>query len=172
MIGGSRADGTRPVFPTGLQRPHGTTYAPSAARGGGGSWHSGGVADALRLLAEGRQIDYEGVTTTLDWDADGDLREGYIGVWRFTPGKGIEEVETVFLRDGVQRAFAEHTGGRLCGNLAKRCNEISTASSTRLLRSQSPCCSPWTCINGLRRQSESAKESTSSSLTQTDHVVT
>ena len=59
----------------------------------------GGVADALRLLAEGRQIDYEGVATTLDWDEHGDLREGYIGVWRFTPDEGIEEVETVFFRD-------------------------------------------------------------------------
>ena len=59
----------------------------------------GGVADALRLLAEGRQIDYEGVSTSLDWDEHGDLREGYIGVWRFTPDEGIEEVETVFFRD-------------------------------------------------------------------------
>ncbi len=58
----------------------------------------GGVADALRLLAAGRRIDYEGVATTLDWDANGDLREGYIGVWRFTPDEGIEDVETVFFR--------------------------------------------------------------------------
>ena len=58
----------------------------------------GGVAEALRLLAEGGPIDYEGVATTLDWDGKGDLREGYIGVWRFTPDEGIEEVETVFFR--------------------------------------------------------------------------
>ena len=58
----------------------------------------GGVAEALRLLADSRQIDYEGVATTLDWDGKGDLREGYIGVWRFTPDEGIEEVETVFFR--------------------------------------------------------------------------
>ena len=62
----------------------------------------GGVADALQLLTEGRQIDYEGVATTLDWDQNGDLREGYIGVWRFTPDEDIEEVETVFFRKGVQ----------------------------------------------------------------------
>ena len=61
----------------------------------------GGVADALRLLAEGREVDYEGVATTLDWDEKGDLREGYIGVWRFTPDEGIEEVETVFFRHGA-----------------------------------------------------------------------
>ena len=58
----------------------------------------GGVAEALRLLAAGRQVDYEGVATTLDWDESGDLREGHIGVWRFTPDEGIEDVETVFFR--------------------------------------------------------------------------
>ena len=57
---------------------------------------SRGVADALRLLAEGREVDYEGVGTTLDWDENGDLQRGYIGVWRFTTDEGIEEVETVF----------------------------------------------------------------------------
>ena len=59
---------------------------------------SGGVADALRLLAEGREVDYEGVATTLDWDENGDLQRGYIGVWRFTRYEGIEEVETVFFQ--------------------------------------------------------------------------
>ena len=63
----------------------------------------GGVADALRLLAEGRQVDYEGVASTLDWDEHGDLREGYIGVWRFTRDEGIEEVETVFFREVAGR---------------------------------------------------------------------
>ncbi len=63
----------------------------------------GGVAEALRLLADGRQVDYEGVATTLDWDEHGDLREGYIGVWRFTRDEGIEEVETVFFREVAGR---------------------------------------------------------------------
>ena len=57
-----------------------------------------GVADALRLLAEGRKVDYEGVSTTLDWNERGDLQGGYIGVWRFTKNEGIEEVETVFFQ--------------------------------------------------------------------------
>ena len=39
----------------------------------------GGVADALRLLAEGRQVDYEGIATTLDWvDFVGVLRRNKI----------------------------------------------------------------------------------------------
>ena len=54
-----------------------------------------GVASALRVLAEGGEIDYEGAATTLDWDEYGDLRRGHIGVWRFTADERIEEVETV-----------------------------------------------------------------------------
>ena len=54
-----------------------------------------GVANALRILAEGGEIDYEGASATLDWDENGDLRRGYIGVWRFTEDERIEELETV-----------------------------------------------------------------------------
>ena len=54
-----------------------------------------GVAEALRLLADGREVDYEGVASSLDWDEHGDLRRGHIEVWRFTPDGRIETVETV-----------------------------------------------------------------------------
>ena len=54
-----------------------------------------GVANALRLLAEGRDVDYEGAASSLDWDDDGDLRRGYIGVWRFTRDERIEDLEAV-----------------------------------------------------------------------------
>ena len=54
-----------------------------------------GVAEALRLLADGREVDYEGVASSLDWDQHGDLRRGYIEVWRFTADRRIETVETV-----------------------------------------------------------------------------
>ena len=54
-----------------------------------------GVAEALRLLRAGEEIDYEGAASTLDWDANGDLRRGHIGVWRFTAEGGIEDVEVV-----------------------------------------------------------------------------
>ncbi|MCY3937851.1 MAG: ABC transporter substrate-binding protein, partial [Chloroflexi bacterium] len=56
-----------------------------------------GVADGLRLLAEGREIDYEGAASTLDWDDDGDLRRGHIGIWRFTEDGRIEELDAVFV---------------------------------------------------------------------------
>ena len=55
-----------------------------------------GVADGLRLLAGGREIDYEGAANTLDWD-DGDLRRRHIGIWRFTEDGRIEELDAVFV---------------------------------------------------------------------------
>ena len=54
-----------------------------------------GVGDGLSLLAEGREIDYDGAASTLDWDENGDLRRGHIGVWRFTSDEDIEELDAV-----------------------------------------------------------------------------
>ncbi|MDE2836529.1 MAG: ABC transporter substrate-binding protein [Chloroflexota bacterium] len=63
----------------------GTTIAPTAA----------GVAEALRILDEGGAVDYEGAATAMDWDGNGDLRSGHIGVWRFTQDGRIEDLHTV-----------------------------------------------------------------------------
>ena len=54
-----------------------------------------GVADALRILADGGEIDYEGASGSMDWDGKGDLRRGHIGIWRFTEDGRIEEVRAV-----------------------------------------------------------------------------
>ena len=54
-----------------------------------------GVAEGLRLLAAGRQIDYEGAANSLDWDRNGDLLNGYIGTWRYTRDERIEELDTI-----------------------------------------------------------------------------
>lgn len=54
-----------------------------------------GVADGLRMLADGRQIDYEGVANSLDWDENGDLLRGYIGIWRYTRDERIEDLDTI-----------------------------------------------------------------------------
>ena len=54
-----------------------------------------GVADALRILANGGEIDYEGASGSIDWDGNGDLRSGHIGVWRFTEDERIEELRAV-----------------------------------------------------------------------------
>lgn len=57
-----------------------------------------GIADALQLLENGEDIDFEGVAVSADWDANGDLSRGYIGIWRFTAAADIEDVETVFFQ--------------------------------------------------------------------------
>ena len=58
-----------------------------------------GVGDGLRWLASGQAINYEGAASTLDWDENGDLLQGYVGIWRFTQDERIEEVDTVFVQD-------------------------------------------------------------------------
>ncbi len=54
-----------------------------------------GIAGALRVLRQGGDIDYEGAASDMDWDENGDLRRGRLGIWRFTADGRIEEVETV-----------------------------------------------------------------------------
>ncbi len=54
-----------------------------------------GIKEALDLLRDGVEIDYEGVAVSADWDANGDLSRGYIGVWRFTADGDIEDVKSV-----------------------------------------------------------------------------
>ena len=63
----------------------GTAIAPTAT----------GVAEALRILDEGGAVDYDGAATTMDWDGNGDLRRGHIGVWRFTSDGRIEDLASV-----------------------------------------------------------------------------
>ncbi len=54
-----------------------------------------GISDALRLLREGKEINFEGAGGTLDWDVNGDLLRGHIGIWRFTREETIKEVEVL-----------------------------------------------------------------------------
>ena len=54
-----------------------------------------GVAAALGILARGGEIDYEGASGGMDWDENGDLRRGHIGIWRFTADERIEDVGAV-----------------------------------------------------------------------------
>ena len=53
------------------------------------------IADGLRVLAEGGEVDYEGAATTLDWDENGDLLRGHVGVWRFTEDERIEDLSSM-----------------------------------------------------------------------------
>ena len=61
--------------------PPGDVYAAGAA----------GIAEALDAIRSGDQVDYAGAATSLDWDENGDVTSGYIGVWQFADGT-IEEV--------------------------------------------------------------------------------
>ena len=54
-----------------------------------------GVAQALEALADGGHVIYQGASGTLDWNANGDLRQGHVGIWRFTADGQIEDVEAV-----------------------------------------------------------------------------
>ncbi len=54
-----------------------------------------GVTDALRILAQGGEIDYEGASGSVDWDENGDLRRGHVGIWRFTEDERIEDLDAV-----------------------------------------------------------------------------
>ena len=61
--------------------PPGDTYAAGAD----------GIAEALDAIRSGDQINYAGAATSLDWDDNGDVTSGYIGVWQYSDG-AIEEV--------------------------------------------------------------------------------
>lgn len=54
-----------------------------------------GVADALDALEDGGEVEYRGAATALDWDENGDLRRGYVGIWRYTRDERIEELDAV-----------------------------------------------------------------------------
>ena len=54
-----------------------------------------GVAEALRLVRLGTDINLEGAGGTLEWDENGDLRRGHVSIWRFTADERIEDVEIV-----------------------------------------------------------------------------
>ena len=54
-----------------------------------------GIARALSVIRDGGDVDYEGGSVSMDWDEYGDLRRGYIGIWRFTADGGIEDVNVI-----------------------------------------------------------------------------
>ena len=53
-----------------------------------------GISSALDAIRDGDDINYEGVATTLDWDANGDVTTGFIGIWQYAGGT-IEELEQI-----------------------------------------------------------------------------
>ncbi|MCY3783156.1 MAG: ABC transporter substrate-binding protein [Chloroflexi bacterium] len=58
-----------------------------------------GIARALEILGAGGAVDYDGASGTLDWDENGDLRRGFIGIWRYTTDERIEDVDVVLFEN-------------------------------------------------------------------------
>lgn len=54
-----------------------------------------GIARALSVIRDGGEVDYEGASVSMDWDEHGDLRRGYLGIWRFTADGEIEDVDVI-----------------------------------------------------------------------------
>ena len=60
--------------------------------GGGGvriDAGAAGVALALATIRDGREIDFDGSTSTIDWDPAGDVTRGFVGVYRFQGGSVV-----------------------------------------------------------------------------------
>ena len=53
------------------------------------------ISDALQMLRDGEEIDFQGAASTLDWDANGDIRSGHIGVWQMTAEGEIVELDVI-----------------------------------------------------------------------------
>ncbi len=56
---------------------------------------AGSIANGLRILANGGEINYEGAAMPLDWDENGDLAAGFVAVWQFTEAGSIEVIRVV-----------------------------------------------------------------------------
>jgi ABC-type branched-subunit amino acid transport system substrate-binding protein len=67
-----------------VANPPGETIIPGLA----------GVKAGLEAAKAGKDINYEGAATTVNWDANGDVTTGYIGIWEFKGGK-IVDLESV-----------------------------------------------------------------------------
>ena len=49
-----------------------------------------GIKRALELIRDGVDVNYEGGATTLDWNADGDVTTGFVGIWEYQDGAIVE----------------------------------------------------------------------------------
>ena len=44
------------------------------------------VAAGLRAVDQGRDVNYEGAASSVDWDENGDIQAGYVAIWEFRDG--------------------------------------------------------------------------------------
>ncbi|MDE2744512.1 MAG: ABC transporter substrate-binding protein [Chloroflexota bacterium] len=55
----------------------------------------GSIRLGLEAARSGEDLDYEGAAQTLEWDENGDLARGFVGIWRFTSQGGIEDTGVI-----------------------------------------------------------------------------
>ena len=55
----------------------------------------GSIRLGLEAARNGEDVDYEGAAQSLEWDENGDLARGYVGLWRFTAEGGIEDTGVI-----------------------------------------------------------------------------
>ena len=65
--------------------PGGVTIIPGAAS----------IASGLSAVSNGDDVNYEGVATSLDWDAAGDVTSGFVVIWQYTADGEIEDLEAI-----------------------------------------------------------------------------
>ncbi len=53
-----------------------------------------GIRDALKAIANGEDVDYEGAANALNWDANGDVTDGHLHIWEYRGGV-VADVEIV-----------------------------------------------------------------------------
>lgn len=55
----------------------------------------GSIRLGLEAARNGEDVDYEGAAQSLEWDENGDLARGYVGIWRFTAAGAIEDTGVI-----------------------------------------------------------------------------
>lgn len=55
----------------------------------------GSIRLGLEAARNGEDVDYEGAAQSLEWDENGDLDRGFVGIWRFTAEGRIEDTGVI-----------------------------------------------------------------------------
>lgn len=55
-----------------------------------------GIRAGLEAIRDGDDVNYEGAATTLDWNADGDVTSGFVGIWTYQGGAIVEQMVVPF----------------------------------------------------------------------------
>ena len=55
-----------------------------------------GIARALALVRDGTGVNYEGAGSSVDWNGDGDVVRGWVGIWEYRDGGIVEISEQPF----------------------------------------------------------------------------